>query len=292
MSAPEFLTTKELADLLRVKERKIYELASEGEIPCRRVTGKLLFPKVEIDAWLGGTATVSSQLPHKLPQIIAGSHDPLLDWAIRESQCGLATFFDGSLDGIDKIEANQALAAGVHLVEKSGDEWNLSLVRERFSSKPIVLVEWGKRQQGMILSTGLKHIVSLTELIGKRIAQRQPSAGAHQLFIHELNLAGCKIEDFHLMPELFRTETDAAIAVASGAADAAPGLKTLAQQFGLGFFPSKLERYDLIVDRREWFEPPMQTLLKFCNSDDFQKKAMELGGYDLSDHGKIIWNGS
>ena len=27
------------------------------------------------------------------PPIVLGSHDPLLDWAIRQSRCGLATFF-------------------------------------------------------------------------------------------------------------------------------------------------------------------------------------------------------
>ncbi|HUS54016.1 MAG TPA: helix-turn-helix domain-containing protein, partial [Thermohalobaculum sp.] len=38
-AAPEFLTTREVAALLRVKERKVYDLAAAGEIPCRRVTG-------------------------------------------------------------------------------------------------------------------------------------------------------------------------------------------------------------------------------------------------------------
>ncbi|HIC80349.1 MAG TPA: DNA-binding protein, partial [Kiloniellaceae bacterium] len=46
-ASPAFLTTKEVAELLRVKERKVYDLSAEGEIPCRRVTGKLLFPRLE-----------------------------------------------------------------------------------------------------------------------------------------------------------------------------------------------------------------------------------------------------
>ena len=40
-----FLTTKELAQLLRLGERKIYDLAANGDIPCVRAVGKLLFPK-------------------------------------------------------------------------------------------------------------------------------------------------------------------------------------------------------------------------------------------------------
>jgi excisionase family DNA binding protein len=35
---PEYLTTREVADLIRLKERKVYDLVSTGAIPCVRVT--------------------------------------------------------------------------------------------------------------------------------------------------------------------------------------------------------------------------------------------------------------
>ena len=53
----DFLTTRELASLLRVKERKVYDLVAAGALPVRRVTGKLLFPRNEIDAWLGAQSS-------------------------------------------------------------------------------------------------------------------------------------------------------------------------------------------------------------------------------------------
>ena len=53
----EFLTAKELAALLRVKERKVYELASNNEIPCTRALGKLLFQRDAIDRWLNESST-------------------------------------------------------------------------------------------------------------------------------------------------------------------------------------------------------------------------------------------
>ena len=37
----EFLTTKELAALLRIKEHTVYDLVKEGSIPLSRVTGKM-----------------------------------------------------------------------------------------------------------------------------------------------------------------------------------------------------------------------------------------------------------
>ena len=48
----EMMTTREVADYLRIKERKVYELVSARAIPCTRVTGKWLFPKHLIDGWL------------------------------------------------------------------------------------------------------------------------------------------------------------------------------------------------------------------------------------------------
>ena len=46
----DFLTTKEVAELLRIKERTIYDLVKEGSIPVSRVTGKLLFPRELVEA--------------------------------------------------------------------------------------------------------------------------------------------------------------------------------------------------------------------------------------------------
>ena len=285
-TAPAFLTTKEVADLLRVRERKVYEMAAEGEIPCRRVTGKLLFPRAELDAWLAGGVVAPAEAP---PEIVAGSHDPLLDWAIRESGSGLATFFDGSLDGLERVAARRAAAAGMHVFEPEDKGWNRRHVQARAASAPVVLVEWAIRQRGLIVAPGLaKPIESVADLSGRRVVRRQPSAGARLLLDHLLEEAG--VEDVDFLPELARTETDAAAAVAAGKADAAPGLEAVARQFGLPFVPTARERFDLLVDRRAWFEPPLQALLRFARSDAFAAKARELGGYDISDLGTVRWN--
>ncbi|MGD1877949.1 MAG: substrate-binding domain-containing protein [Kiloniellaceae bacterium] len=288
-ASPAFLTTREVADLLRVKERKVYDLAAAGEIPCRRVTGKLLFPRAEIDAWLAGN-TGGGPAPRSLPaNIVAGSHDPLLDWAIRESGSGLATFFDGSLDGLARMQKGEAAIAGLHVFEAARGDWNLDHVQQALGSAPVVMVEWAKRQQGLLLAEGLAGTVkTVADLAGHRIVRRQASAGAGLLLDHLIAEAGVAGKvDF--ATELARTETEAAAAVAAGHAEAAPGLAAMARQFGLGFLPTVEERFDLVVDRHAWFEPPFQRLLTFCGSSAFTAKAAELGGYDLSGHGRVVW---
>jgi len=84
---PEYLTTREVAELLRLKERKVYDLAAEGNIPCTRATGKLLFSKAGVELWLAQNSTGNDKASGPKATVIAGSHDPLLEWALRESQC-------------------------------------------------------------------------------------------------------------------------------------------------------------------------------------------------------------
>ena len=290
-ATPAFLTTHEVAKLLRVKERKVYDLAAAGDIPCRRVTGKLLFPRDEIEAWLAGSGRAGAAARPLPANIVAGSHDPLLDWAIRESGSGLAAYFDGSLDGLARMAAGEAAIAGLHVFEPARQDWNLDHVRAALAGAPVVLVEWARRQQGLLLANGLAgRITGLADVAGLRIARRQASAGAGLLLDHLRADAGIGEDAVTFVTGVARTETEAAVSVASGQAEAAPGLATMAYQFNLEFLPTVVERFDLVVDRRAWFEPPFQRLLAFAASPAFAAKAKDLGGYDLSGHGRIVWN--
>lgn len=45
----ESLTTREVARYVRLNEKKVYALVSEGQLPAARLSGKWLFPKHLID---------------------------------------------------------------------------------------------------------------------------------------------------------------------------------------------------------------------------------------------------
>ena len=281
---PRYLTTKEVAELLRVRERKVYDLAAADEIPHRRITGKLLFPADEIHTWIeGGDGGVAGPRP----DVVAGSHDPLLDWAIRESGAGLATLTDGSLDGLDRFAGGHAAAAGMHVPEDGG--WNVGTVTAR-GLGGCVLIGWAVRARGILLAPQLADAVkSIADLKGCRVALRQDGAGAAALLDRLLAEAGMTSDDLVPSGTVARTESDAAAAVSAGEAEAALGIGAMARQFGLGFVPLVEENYDLLVDRRAWFTPPFQRLMTFTRSDSFRAKADALGGYDLTDAGAVRW---
>lgn len=281
---PQFLTTKEVADLLRVKERKVYDLAAADEIPHRRITGKLLFPTQELKAWIEGTDGVSGA---DRPNVLAGSHDPLLDWAIHASGCGLATLCNGSADGLHQFETGSAALAGLHLPEETG--WNIDTVSQR-ELRNAVLIAFAIRKRGLLISEEASAgIRSVADLKGKRVALRQSGAGTALLFARLLEEAGLGEADLACTRSPAHTENDAAAAVAGGEADAALGLETMARPFRLTFLPLVEEKFDLLVDRKAYFTEPLQRLFAFTRSSDFAEKAAALGGYDLTDHGAVRW---
>src|SRR3954453_23269730 len=112
----QLFTTAEAAAYLRLKERKIYEMVAGGSVPCSKVTGRWLFPKAELDQWLAARMARPDAAagPPPMP-IVAGSHDPLLEWALRESGCGLATLAIGSEAGLARFFRGEVLGAAIHL---------------------------------------------------------------------------------------------------------------------------------------------------------------------------------
>ena len=281
---PRYLTTKEVAELLRVKERKVYDLAAAGEIPHRRITGKLLFPSAEILTWIEGRDDAG---PNERPAVLAGSHDPLLDWAVRESGAGLATLLNGSLDGLDRFADGRAALAGLHVPEEAG--WNVGTVAAR-GMRGCVLIAWATRTRGLILSEHAhRDVQRISNLRGRRVVMRQPGAGAAALFEILLSREEMTVADLAPSTELARTESDAAAAVAAGDADAALGIEAMARQFHLAFLPLVEERFDLLADRRAYFTDPVQTLLTFARGDALEQKASAMGGYDLSETGTVRW---
>lgn len=286
----DYLTTRELADLLRIGERKVYDLASSGEIPHVRALGKLLFPRAEIAAWLAASRAGPAVAEPPLPPILAGSHDPLLDWALRESGSGLATYYDGSFDGLDRLAARSAQAAGLHIHETDG--YNRAALLARLGEAPVVLVEFARRQRGLLLAPGTSGIRGFADLAGRRVIQRQTTAASQHLFAARLGAAGVDIADLDPAPGTARTEEDLAAALREGKAEAGFGLGALAGLYRLDFVPLMHERYDLAIWRRAWFDPPMQKLMGFLTSPPLAARAAELGGYDLAGLGRVHHNGA
>lgn len=285
----EFLTVPELADLLRVKQRKVYDLAASGELPCSRATGKLLFPAADVRAWIERARTGGRVDMRERPPIVLGSHDPLLDWAIRASHCGLASFLDGSLDGLERFAEGGGVAAGLHIFDAETERWNVPAVSHAVAGQNAVLVAFARRRRGLVLRPDGPAPENLADLAGLRVAPRQSASGTAGLF--EALAARDGLDPAAItLTEAARTEDEAAESVRLADADATLGLEAVARRFGLDFVPVIEEEFALLADRKAWFEPPMQGLIAFLRTPAFRERAETYGGYDVAGTGEVLWN--
>jgi excisionase family DNA binding protein len=287
------MDTREVAAYLRLGERRVYDLVRKNALPHIRATGKLLFPKALIDAWLASKESAPASLNTRAPPIVAGSHDPLLEWAARDSGCGLAVLACGSIAGLDRLLSGEATAAAMHWLDRATGDYNVPLVRERAGTADFVVIEWAKRAQGLLLAAGNPlRVKSLADLVKRRarVTPRQAGAGSHHLFLHLLDRAKVDTSKLNWLPRPALAETDLAAAIHDGRADAGVGIEVAARAQGLAFIPLAVERLDLVLRRRDFFESPFQTLLSFARTTEFAAQAKLMKGYDVAASGRVVFN--
>jgi excisionase family DNA binding protein len=290
---PEFLTTEEATDYLRLSERKLYELVAHRAIPCTKVTGRWLFPKAALDRWLAsGLAEPPGFSAAVAPPIVGGSHDPLLEWALRESGCGLASLPEGSEAGLGRLTRREVLAAAIHLHRLDGDDEsaNLTAVAAAPGLHDAVVIAFARREQGLLVAPGnplgLRDLRAAAERRA-RFALRPAGAGAQLLLLALLHRAGLAPPALATVKPPCPTGADVAQAVRARRADCGIATRSVAAAADLDFVPLCWERFDLVVRQRDYFLDGPQVLFAFVRTAAFAERARELQGYDATEVGKV-----
>ena len=289
----ELLTTDEAAEYLRLSERKLYELVANRAVPCSKVTGRWLFPRAALDRWVSAGLLAPSGLSQiAAPPIVGGSHDPLLEWGLRESNSGLASLPEGSEEGLRRLTHGEVMVAAIHLHRLDGDDEaaNLAAVAHAPGLHDAVVLGFARREQGILVAPGNPlglHDIASIATSRARMAQRPPGAGAQLLLLALLARAGTALEELRLAKPAFPTGPDIAQAVRAGRVDCGIATRSVARSAGLDFLPLTWERFDLVLRQRDYFMPGPQALFDFMRASVLRDRAAELGGYDVSDAGTV-----
>ncbi len=289
----DLLTTAEVAQYLRLKERKIYDLVSQGGIPYARVTGKLVFPRQAVDRWVMQHLEGDQAGRAPAPLVYAGSSDPLLDWALREAGTDLAQLCHGSVDGITRLLESRAQLIGLHIIDPASGQFNDPVHCGLGGMRDLVMVRWAQRTQGLIVPSGNPLGIRGIEDLARhdlRIAQRQPGAGAQVLLLHLLDRAGVQPPPATRAGHSALDEDAVAVEIGSGRADCGLAIEAAARRHGLDFIPLIEEPLDFALKRRSYFEPPVQRLLAFTRTPRFVDYAATMGGYDVRQCGEVLFN--
>lgn len=293
---PRFMNIRQISDYLHLNEKKVYALASEGQIPATKVTGKWLFPRDLVDQWLIESSHGGVLLDRL---IIAGSDDPLLHRAVSQvarriqTSAILSYSSTGTRLGLSLLARQRADLCALHWgpTEESHLRHPALLSRHRQHRK-WVLVHAFKREIGIIITpdTRIKYhsIPSLLQA-ELRWTLRQEGAGANRFMEEALSHCGYKLERLNQV-EQGLSERELGAHIAMGLADAGPGARSTAAEFGLDFVSMGWESFDLALYRGVFFRRLFRELMQQLESPESRQQAQRLGGYDLSDSGKLLWS--
>ncbi len=293
---PRFMNIRQVAEYLHLNEKKVYTLASEGQIPATKVTGKWLFPRDLVDQWLMESSH-SGVLSDRL--IIAGSDDPLLHRAVsqvsRKIQTAALVSYSstGTKLGLSLLARQRADVCAIHWgpAQESHMRHPALLSRHRQHHKWI-LVHAFKREIGLILSPGRQiRYNDLATLVQAdlRWTLRQEGTGSQRFLEETLNQCGYSPKQLNQVSQGL-SEREIAAQITMGLADVGPGARSTATEFGLDFISVGWESFDLALYRGIFFRHLFRELIQQLESPGSREQARRLEGYDFAETGKLIWS--
>lgn len=223
-----------------------------------------------------------------------GSHDLALDilgiHLKRRTNQALACANVGSMGGIMAIRNNEAHIAGIHLLEGQTGVYNISYVRKYLADKACRLVHMARREQGLLVAPGNpKGIRGITDLARADVIfiNRQRGSGTRMLFdflLEKENISSDLISGYE---KEAGTHMAVAATIVEGVADVGMGIRAAARALDLEFIPIAHEQYDLLLNF-ETGNTLAETIIEILESAEFRREVEALGGYDLSNAGKIV----
>jgi putative molybdopterin biosynthesis protein len=196
-----------------------------------------------------------------------------------------------SLAALQTLGRGEAHAAGTHLWDPESGEYNLPYVRRELANRRLVVVTLSQWQQGLIVAHGNPKSISSPAELARRevtVVNRELGSGSRTMLDVWLRNAGIPHNHVRGYTRELASHMEVAGAVASGAADAGPGILAVARVLGLDFVPLQEERYDLVIPQEFLNAAPLQALLEVSASARFQEELQALGGYDSSRAGTVV----
>ena len=211
--------------------------------------------------------------------VVIGSHCTGLDYLLSRLQDqGLRTKFlaVGSTAGLEAARRGECDLAGIHLLDPRSGQYNVPYVDERLR-----LIPGYRRQQGLVFRRGDPRFATDNPQAALAAAVADPrclmvnrnQGSGTRLLIDEL-LQGRSPPGYAVQP---KSHNAAAAAVAQGRADWGVAIRTVAEQYGLGFLPLTWEQYDFVVPAPRLSRPGVQAFQAVLREAATRQHLQSLG---------------
>jgi putative molybdopterin biosynthesis protein len=301
-------TPEDVAKILKISRFTVYELIKRGELAAYHIGRKVRVEPADLERYkqnakgcpppLTQSTVKTAQSLSNLDQgLIICGQDIVLDVLARHLQTQLPHLrflrqYIGSIPGLLALYQGTANLVTAHLWDGDSGEYNLPFVRRLLPGQRTLIYNLVHRYEGFYVAKGNpKSLQTWNDLTkpGVRFVNRECGAGARVLLDEQLHKS--HIESTSLLGYGHEETSHLAVAscVARGEADVGLGTEKAALQVeGIEFIPLQKERYDLVMRKEDLNKPHFQTLIAILQSPGFRNEVSGMGGYDISDMGRLM----
>jgi putative molybdopterin biosynthesis protein len=196
----------------------------------------------------------------------------------------------GCYNGLVALYKGQVTMAAAHLWDGETDSYNYPFIRRLLPGLPAGALRLAGRMQGFYVRKGNPlNIQDWQDLAkpGLTMINRERGCGTRILLDQKLRRLGIAGESIAGYDREATSHMVCAGAVAKGGADLGCGCErgTVA---GAEFVPLQLEWYDMVFRLRDRDTPAVKALIDYMSDNEFKQDLETMGGYDLSQTGKLV----
>lgn len=318
MNENSALTPQQVADILKVTKNTVYELIKRGELNGYRVGNKVRVDSIDVEAYKNKTRKGIFPLtpaPRQNKESSPSANTVLLDESPENSRfiiCGQDALLDilaqrlsqhpkgtpalrsnvGSYNGLFDLYMGRVQVASCHLWDGDTGQYNVPYVRRMLPGIPAVVLRLASRMQGFYVANGNPKGINDWKDLKRddiRLINREKGSGTRVLLdehLRKLGIPGSWVNGYH---QECMSHLAVASTVSQGNADVGLGNeKSSLLVKGIDFLPMQKEQYDLVIRKEDWEHPYYSTIVEIIRSREFQMELEGIGGYDLSETGRII----
>ncbi len=199
--------------------------------------------------------------------------------------------FASSHRALNRLAQGLTHVAGTHLHNTGKTESNVVMASQKLAGVRGRVLGFSLLEEGLMVAgsnpLGIRSVADLAQPM-VRFVNREPGAALRVLLDDHLQRAGIDGAAINGYRNEVASHREGAYRIACNVADAALGLRAVAEVFGLGFVPITAARCDLVIPGDMNAHPTIKILLDVLQSAALRQEIDAIAGYDGSVTGKTI----
>ena len=199
--------------------------------------------------------------------------------------------FASSHRSLDGLARGLAHVAGTHLHNTGKEQANVTLAQKKLGATKGHVLGFAVMEEGLIVARGnplgIRTVADLAQPM-VRLVNREPGAALRTLLDDQLEKAGVDVACINGYPNTVSSHRDGAFRIACNVADAALGLRAVAEAYGLDFVPMATARCDLVIPSDLMDHHAMKILIDVLQSAAIRNEINAIPGYDGATIGNAI----